>query len=202
MTINKNDITAVIIAGGKGSRLGGQDKGLLEINGKPMIEHILQRIKPQARHIVINANRNTARYGRYGYPVIKDSLDNFQGPLAGFSAAMNRVTSKYIVTLPCDNPQPADDLVARFIAASNTAAKNSNGLVVAHDGYRLQPVYALIPLSLHLNLKHFLEGNGRQIRQWYATMSYNIADFSDKPETFININTEQQHQELEKHEQQ
>lgn len=192
--INKQNITAVILAGGKGSRLGGQDKGLVIYNGKPLIEHILERIKSQVGTIVINANRNQDTYRTYGYKVINDTLQDYQGPLAGFSAAMQAVESDYIITLPCDGPLIPNDLVSRL---SRSLQDKSNTIAVAHNGDRLQPVYALLPVILQDNLNQFLTQGQRGVHHWYTQQGYISTDFSDNTDAFSNINTEQQRLRME-----
>ena len=191
MTIDKNQITAVILAGGKGSRLGGQDKGLVSYLNKPLIQHVLDKIEPQVGHIIINANRNQDDYAKFGYPVISDELSDFQGPLAGFLTGMKTSKTDYILTLPCDGPDLPDDLVSRLVSRLVSEVKDNN-IVVAHDGKRLQPVHALIPTSLIESLESFLANGDRKIDLWYAEHPMTTADFSDKPEVFFNINTEEQ----------
>ncbi len=195
MKMSKNNITAVILAGGKGRRLGGQDKGLVIYKDRPLIEHVLERIKPQVNSILINANRNKDIYASYAYPVINDEMQDYQGPLAGFSTAMNVVTTDYIITLPCDGPLFPHDLVSRMLTALDNHPER---IVVAHDGKRLQPVYALIPLALQTSLNTFLASDDRKIDHWYAKHDFITVDFSDVPNAFANINTEEQRQELEK----
>ncbi|MEB8434178.1 molybdenum cofactor guanylyltransferase MobA [Cocleimonas sp. KMM 6892] len=190
MTINKNQITAVILAGGKGSRLGGQDKGLVDYQNKPLIEHVLEKIEPQVGQIIINANRNQDEYAKFKHPVISDELSDFQGPLAGFLTGMKTCNTDYILTLPCDGPDLPDDLVSRLISEVQ-----NNNIVVAHDGKRLQPVHALIPTSLIESLEGFLANGDRKIDLWYAQHPMATADFSDKPEVFFNVNTEEQRQQ-------
>ncbi|GAA0426451.1 molybdenum cofactor guanylyltransferase [Cocleimonas flava] len=196
MTINKNQITAVILAGGKGSRLGGQDKGLVDYQNKPLIEHVLEKIEPQVGQIIINANRNQDEYAKFKHPVISDELSDFQGPLAGFLTGMKTCNTDYILTLPCDGPDLPDDLVSRLISEVQ-----NNNIVVAHDGKRLQPVHALIPTSLIESLEDFLANGDRKIDLWYAQHSMATADFSDKPEVFFNVNTEEQRQQHQQQQQ-
>lgn len=184
--MDKSDITAVILAGGKGRRLGGQDKGLVSYNGKKLIEHVLERIQSQVGDILINANRNQSVYAEYGYPVINDSLSNFQGPLAGFSIAMQTATTEYIVTLPCDGPNFPHNLVTEMISG---LGDKTNSVAVAFDGKRMQPVYALIPVSLHASLQQFLTAGERKIDLWYASVDTVLIDFSKQPEAFFNVNT-------------
>jgi molybdenum cofactor guanylyltransferase len=188
---DKENITAVILAGGRGRRLGGQDKGLLELNGKPLIEHILDAITPQVKAVIINANRNQQVYANYTYPVVSDDMSDFQGPLAGFAVALSACDTDYIMTLPCDGPAVPTDLAARL---SKALIDDKAELAVAHDGQRMQPVYALIPRSLLGSLQSFLAAGDRKIDLWYAQHKVALADFSDVMESFFNINTEKDHQ--------
>jgi len=195
MSINaKKDITAVILAGGMGRRYGGRDKGHIELDGQPLIEHVLDAIRPQVAAILINANRNQDTYSHYGYPVIADRLVDYQGPLAGFSAGLQAIKTEYMVTLPCDGPLLAADLVDRLC---NALQQQPADLAVAHDGERLQPVYALIPVRLQPSLENFLQSGQRKIDRWYAQHAMALADFSDVPESFNNINTPQDHDRLQ-----
>ena len=186
MSIDREDITAVILAGGQGRRMGGQDKGLIEFDGKPLAAILVDSLRQQAVDIVINANRNHAQYQHFGCPVIRDQLADYQGPLAGFASSMAAVESAYILTLPCDGPLLEDDYVARFIASYND---NGAALHVAYDGERLQPVHAMIKVDLLTSLKHFLDSGDRKIDRWYAQHDYARVDFSDCANMFRNINT-------------
>lgn len=192
-SIDKQNITAVILAGGQGRRMGGQDKGLLEWAGRPLIETILDSIKPQVGHILINANRNTEKYKNYGHPVVADNLDGYQGPLAGFVAGMKAAKTDYIATLPCDSPLIPGDMIERLgVALVHDQAE----LAVAHDGQRLQPVYALLPVKLLDSLLQFMDEGNRKIDLWYARHKMVEANFSDNPDIFRNVNTPEQHSEL------
>lgn len=186
-TTERDNITAVILAGGRGSRLGGQDKGLLEFAGRPIIEHILEAISPQAGAVIINANRNLQHYSKYGQPVISDEMADYQGPLAGFAAALAASSTDYIMTIPCDGPFVPADLIARM---SRAMLDQHAELAVAHDGQRMQPVYALIPRTLESSLQQFLDSGDRKIDRWYALHTSALADFSDVADTFFNINTD------------
>ena len=196
MNTIQDNITAVILAGGKGRRLEGQDKGFVEINNKPLIEYVIDRISPQVDSLVINANRNHARYKEYGYPVISDDLSGFQGPLAGFSTAMALVQTSHILSLPCDAPLIPDDLVSRMLGCLSKES-TPDSIVVAHDGKRLQNIHALIPISLLQNLQSFLNNDQRKVEDWYQQQSLIIADFSENALAFTNINTQKQRQEIE-----
>ncbi|MEW8500460.1 MAG: molybdenum cofactor guanylyltransferase MobA, partial [Candidatus Thiodiazotropha taylori] len=134
---DRSDYTAVILAGGRGSRMGGNDKGLILFDGKPLIEHVVNTIAPQVGRLLINANRNMVEYQRFGYPVIRDELSGYQGPLAGIYSALEQITTSNLITVPCDGPRLPKDLVARLASAREAAAAD---IAVAHDGKRLQPV--------------------------------------------------------------
>jgi molybdenum cofactor guanylyltransferase len=194
MSINRSDITAVILAGGQGRRMGGRDKGLLEFNGRLMIEILIERLQDQQLDVLINANRNQATYQSYGYPVIGDELEDYQGPLAGFASAMVTVNTRYILTLPCDSPMLAHNFADRFI---ETQDRKESPICVAHDGERLQPVYALIDTRLLDDLKRFLDGGERKIDRWYAQHNYAQVDFSDDTAMFRNINTPEDQQRMQ-----
>jgi molybdopterin-guanine dinucleotide biosynthesis protein A len=192
--LTKHNITAVILAGGKGRRMQGQDKGLVKLANRALIEYVIEAIKPQVSDIIINANRNQKQYSTYDYPVIADTLNNFQGPLAGFFSAMSQATSSHIITLPCDGPLLPDDLVTRLIVALHD---NNADIAVAHDGERMQPVYALIATTLQNSLSAFLNAGERKIDLWYQQHQLALADFSDCPQTFRNINTAAQRDALQ-----
>ena len=191
----RHDVTAVILAGGKGSRMDGRDKGLVTLANRPLIEYVIEAIKPQAGHIIINANRNLEQYSVYGYPVVTDTLSGFQGPLAGYLSAMKASKTRYIATVPCDGPFLPDDLVERLVKALRASDAE---IAVAHDGQRLQPVYSLIPTGLANSLGAFLEAGERKIDIWYGQHRVALADFSDCPDTFINVNTAEQRDRLQK----
>ncbi len=165
---NPEGITGVILAGGKARRMGGDDKGLVDFAGRPLVAWVIDSLRPQVGALVINANRNHDRYARYGYPVIADAMTDFQGPLAGFSAALAEVRTPWIVTVPCDGPYPAPDLVQRLCDA---LAEQGAELAVASDGQRMQPVYALIPRALALGSGGVPGRRGAQDRPLVCTTS-------------------------------
>jgi len=178
-------ITGVILAGGQGQRMGGQDKGLIEYQQRPLIEHVLTTLKPQVDNLVINANRNIEQYRRYGYPVIEDALNDFCGPLAGMLSAMQACNTDYILTAPCDSPTISPQLRQRMM---EVLLANQADIAVAHDGDRLQPVFALIPCRLADNLAHYLEQGDRKIDLWFSQHKLAIVDFSDQTACFVNFN--------------
>ena len=190
----RSQITAIILAGGQGKRMGGKDKGLVKFCHHSLIQSVIEKMLPQVEQIMINANRNTAEYEAFGYPVIADAVTDFQGPLAGFMAAMNSVSSNYIVCVPCDGPMLSDKLVQRLYTQLQ---RDNTDIAVAHDGNRMQPVYVLISTHLKTSLQEYLQSGERKIDRWYAQHKLSIVDFSDIPETFININTRQERDSLQ-----
>lgn len=179
-------ITGVILAGGRARRMGGTDKGLHALAGRPMIEYVIDALRPQVNALLINANRNRDAYARYGYPVIADETGDFPGPLAGMAAAMAQAPSDSILTVPCDGPWLPADLARRL---AQTRAEAGVPICMAHDGERGQPVFALLDCALLLSLRAYLAEGGRKIDRWYAQCGVAVADFSDCPEVFINVNT-------------
>lgn len=180
------DVTAIILAGGRATRMGGRDKGLLTLGGRPLAEHLFRQVSTQVDAVLVNANRNVAQYRKLGCPVIGDTLADFQGPLAGMLAGLNRMDTQWLLTLPCDGPFLAEDYARRMLA---TALDERHSLAVATDGHRLQPVYALIHRSLARDLENFLATGDRKIDRWYAQHPYSEVSFAGHGEMFINVNT-------------
>ena len=187
------DVSGLVLAGGKARRMGGKDKGLIRFEGRPVAASIAGQLNDQCGTVFINANRNRSEYARLGYEVIADSLEDYQGPLAGILAGLEKMKSRWLVTAPCDGPWIAPDYVARMLAA---AERNSHPLAVACSENRLQPVHALIEGSLLGSLRSFLQGEERKIDRWYGMHEYSKVDYSDCPRMFLNFNTPQQLQEM------
>ncbi len=181
----RDSVTGLILAGGLGRRMGGEDKGLVRLAGRPMVEHVLDALRPQVGALLINANRNRERYALYGYPVVPDTLDGFLGPLAGVLSALPHVASEFVVTAPCDAPLVGPDLVRRLHAACVSQAAD---LAVASDGERRQPVFLLLRTRLAPALEAYLAAGGRKIDAWFEQLRVAEADFSDEPDTFVNVN--------------
>jgi molybdopterin-guanine dinucleotide biosynthesis protein A len=179
-------ITGVVLAGGQARRMGGQDKGLIEVAGKPLVEYAIASMKEQLENIVINANRNKELYSQYGFPVVSDSDEGFNGPLAGMASCMKAVNTKYLLTVPCDSPLLPGDLVSRMLKAFED---NKADIAVADSGGRMQPVFSLISCSLLDSLTRYLENGERKIDIWFQQHALVSVDFSDIPDTFINVNT-------------
>lgn len=190
----RKDVTGVILAGGRATRMGGVDKGLIPVNDRPMIAHVIDALRPQVADILVSANRNRDSYAEFGYPVIEDGDDEFRGPLAGVASCMQVASTPYIALAPCDSPLVCSDLVQRLHAALSASAAR---IAAAHDGEWLQPVFALLDRDLLDELVGFLDGGGRKIGQWYEEQGYEAVDFSDAVESFANINAPDDKRALE-----
>jgi molybdopterin-guanine dinucleotide biosynthesis protein A len=194
-----NKPTAVILAGGKGSRLGGMDKGLLSVDDRTLIELCMTNVQHQVGRIAISANRNISFYRQLSDIVVPDISARFPdfsgGPLAGILSVWSHLEHNHLcdnsdlLTLPCDMPLLPGDLVARF---SQTRRQHDHleRVVVAHDGNRLQPLCMLLPKSAKKPLEEFLNSGQRKALDWIRYCDALIADFSDETENFININTQ------------
>jgi len=180
------DITGIVLAGGQGRRMGGVDKGWVELDGRPMITHVLERFAPQVGDVLINANQNLDRYAKFGLPVVPDAVGGFAGPLAGLHAGMTRATRSHVVTVPCDSPFLPADLVTRLAAGlEGDRAK----LAVAKTFDQPHPVFCLVRRDVLSHLAAFLEAGGRKIDAWYATLPVVEVAFDDEADSFRNINT-------------
>lgn len=184
-SIAPGDITALVLAGGRGSRMGGLDKGLLPFRGTCLAGAVLEAVRPQVGAVLVSANRNLEDYARLGAPVVSDSLAGFQGPLAGILAGLERATTPYLLTLPCDGPFFGPGLVERLSAALSAAASE---VAVADDGERLQAAYALMRRDLEPSLRAAIAAGERKTQAWYRTRDWTRVDFADHPEWFLNLN--------------
>jgi molybdopterin-guanine dinucleotide biosynthesis protein A len=184
--IPADNITAVILAGGKARRMDGEDKGLIKLNGRAMIDYIISALRPQTADIIINANRNQMQYEVYGLPVVADMLGGYFGPLAGMATGMHTTNRPYIVTVPCDSPFIPGALVETL---SRALLDNQADISVAHDGTRMQPVFALLRCELLPGLLAYLDAGGRKVETWFSQQRLAIADFPDSADTFSNLNT-------------
>ncbi|MGB5306552.1 MAG: molybdenum cofactor guanylyltransferase MobA [Gammaproteobacteria bacterium] len=180
------DISAVILAGGRARRMDGEDKGLIELHGRPLLDYIISALRPQVGEILVNANRNLDRYSAFGYPVKEDILGDFFGPLVGMATGLQATGKPYLLTVPCDSPFVPAQLAGALYRA--LIGENAD-ISVAHDGERMQPVFALLNCELLPSLLDYLNAGGRKIDTWYAQHRVALADFSASPETFLNLNT-------------
>jgi molybdopterin-guanine dinucleotide biosynthesis protein A len=184
--VNILDVTGLVLAGGMGRRMGGVDKGLVLLDGRPMVAHVIERLTKQVGAIVINANQNAERYAALGYPVVSDTIGGFAGPLAGLHAGLSAALTPYVVTSPCDSPFLPLDLVSRL--ADGLASAGAQ-LAVAHTFAQAHPVFALVERAVLPHLSAFLDQGGRKIDAWYATLRVTAVQFDDCEQAFRNINT-------------
>ena len=182
----KATITGVILAGGQGRRMGGADKGLQELGGRPMAAHVLERLAPQVDAVLISANRNLERYAELGCPVLPDTLHGYAGPLAGLQAALAQATTPLLVTAPCDSPFLPADLVARL--HDGLVAQQAELAVACADG-RAHRAFCLLRRELLPGLDAFLAAGERRVGLWHASLKVAEVDFSDEAGAFGNINT-------------
>ena len=196
MTIDKNDITGLILAGGRGSRMGGVDKGLQNHHGMPLALHALLRLQPQVGAMLINANRNLGAYESMGAPVWPDALPDYPGPLAGMLAGLERCTTPYLVTVPCDTPNFPDDLVERL--ANALEGDEDIAMVATREGSELvrQPVFLLMKTTLLESLVAYLHAGERKIDPWTAQHRRVLVEFAD-PAAFFNANTLEELRQLQ-----
>lgn len=190
------DITAVILAGGQARRMGGEDKALISLDNRYLILHSLEKLSTQVDAILVNANRNHKQYEALGYPVISDQIEGFAGPLAGIASALQAIETDLLLVTPCDSPFIPEDMAARL---SKAMLDKNTQIAVAHDGKRLQPVFALINKQVLPSLLDYLAAGQHKIDTWYEQQNMATADFSDIPDTFININTPEELQSAELH---
>ena len=179
-------VTGVVLAGGQGSRMGGVDKGLQEFRGKPMVAHAIERLAPQVDELLINANRNSEAYARFGHRVIADEIEGFAGPLAGFERGLAHAAGDLVVTVPCDSPFLPADLVARLRAALE---REDAEVAVAQTGDQVHPVFCLMRRGVHASLTRFLASGQRKIDRWYPELRATLVPFDDEADAFRNINT-------------
>jgi molybdopterin-guanine dinucleotide biosynthesis protein A len=187
--MDTNQITGLILAGGRGSRMGNVDKGLQMFRGAPMAMHVMLRLQPQVGPLLINANQNMGPYEGFGVPVWPDQIADFAGPLAGLQTGLAHCETPYLVTVPCDSPFLPTDLVARLYA---DLIEWDADLAVAVTGEgaerRTQPVFCLMKSTLLAHLTAFLQDGGRKIDSWYASLNVIEVPFPDES-AFRNINT-------------
>jgi molybdopterin-guanine dinucleotide biosynthesis protein A len=184
-----DQITGVILAGGRGSRMGGVDKGLQNYHGMALALYTLLRLGPQVGHMMINANRNLGAYEAFGVPVWPDPVDDYAGPLAGFLAGLEHCETPLLLSVPCDTPNFPDDLAARLLAALDAEDAELAYAVTLEDGkQQSHPVFCLMKSALAESLVAFLHGGGRKIDRWFMQHRAVAVPFAD-PAAFFNANT-------------
>ena len=193
--MGEQDIAGVVLAGGRATRWDGRDKGLIQVSGRPMISHVLDALVPQVGQVIISANRNLDEYRALGFPVVTDASRDFLGPLAGIASGLAAARTEWVAIVPCDSPFLATDCVRRLATAREDSERTD--ITVAHDGKRIQPLFSLIRRSLIEDLDGFLESGGRKVDLWYAQHHMQLVDFSDSPDSFLNINRPEDRDMLE-----
>lgn len=199
----REDITGLVLAGGRGSRMGHVDKGLQAFMGKPMAGHVIERLAPQVGALAINANQNLARYEAFGVPVWPDELQGFEGPLAGLETGLRRCTTDFLVTAPCDSPFLPHDLVQRLSDALDAEGADlalAETLEPGDDGalqVQPHPVFALVRRAALPHLTAFIATGKRRMDGWYGAIKVVRVRFDDAS-PFRNINTLQELQQFEK----
>jgi molybdopterin-guanine dinucleotide biosynthesis protein A len=189
-----SDITGVVLAGGQGRRMGGVDKGLTTLTGRPMAAYAVDALRAQSVEVLINANRNRADYEALGCRVVADEVGDYFGPLAGMASAMRAVKTPYVLFAPCDSPLVSTAIGPRLWTA---IADGSNQIAVASDGERHQPVFALMSTTLADSAFEFLASGERKIDRWYDRVGWAIVECSDLADSFININRHDDREALE-----
>ncbi len=191
--IPREEITGLLLAGGRGARMGGVDKGLLDLHGRPLAAHVLQRLDAQVGALLISANRNLEQYAILGARVLRDAdAQAFAGPLAGIASGLRACATPWLLSVPCDAPRLPADLASRLGAA---ALADGRRAAVACAAGRLQPVFALLRSDLLDSLQRYLEAGGRKVESWLDDVGYVRVPFED-PGCFDNINLPQQLQAL------
>jgi molybdopterin-guanine dinucleotide biosynthesis protein A len=205
--IELRDISAIILAGGRGTRMGGVDKGLQNFHGKPLALHAASRLKIQQGGplgaVMFNANRNLADYAAFGLPVWPDGLADYAGPLAGFQIGLQHCETDYLLTLPCDTPLFPLDLAQRLaLALEREDAEIAMVAAPEEDGQlRAQPVFCLLQRELLESLVRFTANGGRKVDQWTARHKTVLVHFGapgDDSQAFFNANTLEELQSLQR----
>ncbi len=195
--IPDTDITGLILCGGRGTRMGGVDKGLQNHNGIPLAMHALLRLQPQVGQSMINANRNLSAYESMGVPVWTDQMVDYPGPLAGWLAGLEQCQTPYMVTVPCDTPDFPQDLVARLAEALLREDAEMAMAATLEDGQvQAQPVFCLLKTQLLESLVTYLYAGERKIDRWTAKHRVATVVFDDT-KAFFNANTPQELAQLQ-----
>ena len=199
-TIDKAQITGMVLAGGRGSRMGGVDKGLQAFRGMPLAMNALFRLQPQVGETMINANRNLSAYESMGVPVWPDALPDYPGPLAGFLAGLERCETPYLVVVPCDTPLFPEDLVERLGEAFDDDETTEIAVAATREGGELQaqPVFCMMRTTLMESLVRFVTAGQRKIDRWTAQHATRLVEFADAA-AFANANTSEELQDLQRH---
>ncbi|MGR8930778.1 MAG: molybdenum cofactor guanylyltransferase MobA [Gammaproteobacteria bacterium] len=189
----QNKVSGLILAGGLARRMNQQDKGLIELHGQAMVSYAISALSPLVDELLLSANRNQDRYKEFGYSVIDDGNDQFNGPLAGMLAAMKIARNSTLLVMPCDSPLIETEHLQRLL--SNLS--EDVDIAVAFDGQRLHPVFVALKTHLSSDLQDYLLSGERKLQTWLNRHTLREVDFSDRPEIFTNINTPEELAALE-----
>ena len=179
-------ISAIILSGGRATRMNGVDKGLVLLQNKPLITHVVERLKPQVGEILINANREIAQYQTFGLKVLQDETDEFLGPLAGILLGLKHAKNEFVLSAPCDSPLLPADLAQRLL---DDMLESRMDIAVASSYSNAHPVFCLMKKNVLPSLIAFLEAGERRVSAWQKSLNYIEVDFSDNADGFINLNT-------------
>lgn len=179
-------ITGVVLAGGQARRMGGADKGLLDFRGRPLAAYALDALRRVADPVLISANRNLDRYAQFGCPVIRDARPDFGGPLAGLLSAMKVAKTPLLITVPCDSPMMTGELLERLLGE---LFRQGGDIAAAHDGERMHPMFLVAKRELMPDLENYLAGGERKVGLWLDRHRLALADYRDRPDLFVNVNT-------------
>ena len=185
-------ISSIILAGGLATRMGGVDKGLVPLQNKaplqnkPLIAHVIERLKPQVDEMIINANREIEQYQTFGLPVLQDEIPDFIGPLAGFCLGLQHAKHDFLLTVPCDSPLLPLNLASRLMQA---LLKSDAQIAVATSEGDAHPVFCLCKKEVLPSLQAFIVQGGRKVSAWQKNLKYIEVDFTDCSEAFVNLNT-------------
>jgi len=193
MLIAADELTLVILAGGKAQRLGGKQKGLLPVQGKPMIQHLTEKFHNKVARLIINANADSDRYLNFADAVVADTLDDFQGPLAGILAGMQNAETCYMLVLPCDVPMVPGDVISML----STAMQQDTDVAVVSLQHRLQPVCLLLRTDLVQNLQTALSQGTRKAEDWVRSLRFVQVDDTNREQCYMNVNTADDLQHVE-----
>lgn len=192
---SQTKVAGVILAGGRARRMDNRDKGLISFKGRPMVSYAIAALAPVVGCVFINANRNIEQYKQFGWPVISDQTDSFDGPLAGILTAMIHGDAEVLVVMPCDSPLIKTKHLHKLLFSY---LESNADVAVAFDGSRLHPVFCVIKATLQNSLQDYLASGQRKVEDWLVRQNFVRADFSNEPEIFTNINSMTELSVLEK----
>lgn len=184
--VSRPPISGLVLAGGRGLRMGGADKGLVDFQGRPLVASVIAALAPQVDEVLLSANRNLQQYAAFGYPVFADDIAGFAGPLAGLHAGLARARHALVATSPCDTPLLPPDLVSRLYAA---LLADDAEIAVATAGGRIHPVFCLCRRALLPALEAYLAAGGRKVDGWQRSRRRVEVAFDDVADAFANLNS-------------